>query len=190
MPSVRGYWLDDLRHPFRGGTEKAFMSGMSVRRSTGKRGRSRRAEVRFGPAGWMYEDWEGIVYPKVRASFDVLMESEKLVEEGVGFVNIDQPLFSKSIGPTSHATSRVGYIRVHGRNYKDWFRKKAPADQRYNYLYRADQLEPWVERTKEVAADPAVRRVSGLTRELCRVRAEGEAQHWLASFIDCGTLKG
>jgi len=58
-----------------------------------------------------------------------------LEEEGVGFVNIDQPLYHDSIGPTAHATSHTGYIRVHGRNYKDWFREKAPVEQRYNYLY-------------------------------------------------------
>ena len=48
-----------------------------------------------------------------------------LEEEGVGFVNIDQPLYHDSIKPSAHATSRVGYVRVHGRNYKDWFREKA-----------------------------------------------------------------
>ena len=98
-----------------------------------------------------------------------------LAEEGIGFVNIDQPLFSKSIGPTAHATSRVGYIRVHGRNYKDWFRKKAPVEQRYNYLYRPDQLEPWVERTKEVAADPATREVYVVTNNHYKGKAVANA---------------
>jgi uncharacterized protein YecE (DUF72 family) len=298
MPSVRGYWLEHLGHPSRGGTEQAFMSVMNVRRSSGKRGRPRRTEVRFGPAGWMYKDWEGIVYPKpkpphfdqlayiadffdtveinssfygpptpktsrqwvqrvsangdfrftaklwkrftherakawtrsevtkVRRGFDVLMESGKLgavllqfpwsfkrtepnqewlgdvtrtfslyplvlevrhsswltpdflptlAQEGIGFVNIDQPLFSKSIGPTAYATSRVGYIRVHGRNYKDWFRKKAPVEQRYNYLYRADQLEPWVERAKEVTADPATREVYVVTNNHYKGKAVANA---------------
>jgi uncharacterized protein YecE (DUF72 family) len=45
-----------------------------------------------------------------------------LGERGIGFVNIDQPLFSNSIAPSAHATGRVGYVRVHGRNYHDWFR--------------------------------------------------------------------
>src|SRR4051812_30696165 len=31
------------------------------------------AKVRFGPAGWMYKDWEGIVYPQPKpAKFDQL----------------------------------------------------------------------------------------------------------------------
>ena len=79
-----------------------------------------------------------------------------LAEEGVGFVNIDQPLYHNSIGPSAHVTSHVAYVRVHGRNYKDWFRDKAPVEQRYNYLYKADELEPWVDRVKEIAADTTV----------------------------------
>jgi uncharacterized protein YecE (DUF72 family) len=45
----------------------------------------------------------------------------------------------------------VGYVRLHGRNYQNWFRDKAPRDERYNYLYSLDQLEPWIVRIKEVA---------------------------------------
>lgn len=79
-----------------------------------------------------------------------------LAEEGIGFVNIDQPLYHDSIGPSAHVTAHVAYVRVHGRNYRDWFRDKAPVEQRYNYLYEADELAPWVERVKEMAADPTV----------------------------------
>jgi uncharacterized protein YecE (DUF72 family) len=39
-------------------------------------------------------------------------------EAGVGFCNIDQPLFRHSIKPSSLTTSRIGYIRLHGRNYQ------------------------------------------------------------------------
>lgn len=76
---------------------------------------------------------------------------EALAEQGVGFVNIDQPLFHRSIKPSARRTSPVGYIRVHGRNYQDWFRKNVGRDQRYNYLYEPRQLEPWVERAHEIA---------------------------------------
>lgn len=77
----------------------------------------------------------------------------ELAERGIGFVNIDQPLFKKSIKPSATVTSPVGYIRVHGRNYKDWFRKNAGVEARYDYLYSRKELEPWVERAKEVAAN-------------------------------------
>lgn len=76
-----------------------------------------------------------------------------LGEHDVGFVNIDQPLFSRSIKPSAVGTSRVGYIRVHGRNYREWFRKTADRDARYDYLYEPRELRPWVARVREVAAD-------------------------------------
>lgn len=76
---------------------------------------------------------------------------EWLDERGVGICNIDQPVFSKSIRPQALTTSRVGYVRLHGRNYQNWFREKAPTHERYNYLYSLDELEPWLVRIKEVS---------------------------------------
>jgi uncharacterized protein YecE (DUF72 family) len=98
-----------------------------------------------------------------------------LEEEGVGFVNIDQPLYHDSIGPTAHVTSHVGYVRVHGRNYKDWFREKAPVEQRYNYLYRADELTPWAERAQEIVSDPATREAYVITNNHYKGKAVANA---------------
>ena len=77
---------------------------------------------------------------------------EWLEDIGVGICNLDQPLFASSIKPAAVATTQIGYVRLHGRNYKDWFREKAPRDDRYNYLYSIDELEPWITRIKEIAA--------------------------------------
>jgi uncharacterized protein YecE (DUF72 family) len=77
---------------------------------------------------------------------------EWLEELSVGICNVDQPLFTKSIKPADLTTSQLGYVRLHGRNYQDWFREKAPRDDRYNYLYSVDELEPWITRIKEIAA--------------------------------------
>jgi len=77
---------------------------------------------------------------------------EWLEEVGVGICNVDQPLFARSIKPAAVTTGRVGYVRLHGRNYQDWFREKAPRDDRYNYLYSLDELEPWIERIRKIAA--------------------------------------
>jgi uncharacterized protein YecE (DUF72 family) len=52
-------------------------------------------------------------------------------------------------------TSRVAYVRVHGRNYRDWFRKNAGRDARYDYLYTAAELEPWARRIAALAAPRA-----------------------------------
>jgi uncharacterized protein YecE (DUF72 family) len=72
-------------------------------------------------------------------------------EAGVGFCNIDQPLFRHSIKPSSLATSKIGYIRLHGRNYQTWFTENRQPSDRYNYLYRLEELEPWVERIRRVS---------------------------------------
>ncbi|WP_257462848.1 DUF72 domain-containing protein [Archangium lipolyticum] len=95
----------------------------------------------------------------------------ELAERGVGFVNIDQPLFQSSLGPSARVTSSVGYVRVHGRNYRNWFRKTASAMERYDYLYTAKELKPWTERTKEMAAHPRVSDVYVVTNN--HVRGKG-----------------
>jgi uncharacterized protein YecE (DUF72 family) len=267
-------------------------------RASGHGQRKSKATLRFGPAGWLYRDWEGIVYPRpkprgfdplryiarffdtveinssfygpplartasswvqrvqdhkdfrftaklwkrfthernkawtteevdrVRAGFDVMMDSghfgavllqfpwsfrrteenrewlgdvvrtfrryplvvevrhsswlapdflRDLREWGVAFVNIDQPLYHDSIGPTAHVTSHVGYVRVHGRNYKDWFRQKAPVEQRYNYLYTAEELESWADRAKEIVSDPATKEVYVITNNHYKGKAVANA---------------
>ena len=76
---------------------------------------------------------------------------QTLEDLGVGLCDIDQPLFANSIKPSAEVTSPIGYIRLHGRNYQNWFREEANVVERYDYLYSRDELEPWVERVKEVA---------------------------------------
>jgi uncharacterized protein YecE (DUF72 family) len=76
---------------------------------------------------------------------------EELAERSIGFVNIDQPLFKNSIKPSATATAPVGYVRIHGRNYHEWFRKDAGVEARYDYLYPPSELQPWAERTAQVA---------------------------------------
>ncbi len=71
----------------------------------------------------------------------------------VGFCNIDQPLFARSIKPSARATSRIGYVRLHGRNYENWFSEKATPADRYDYLYSLEELEPWVDKVQKVAIE-------------------------------------
>jgi uncharacterized protein YecE (DUF72 family) len=76
-----------------------------------------------------------------------------LREHGAGICNIDQPIIGKSLAPSAQATSPVGYIRLHGRRYDTWFSddETIPAHERYNYLYSAEELDPWVARVKKVS---------------------------------------
>lgn len=76
---------------------------------------------------------------------------ETLSELGVGLCNIDQPLLGRALKPAAHVTSVVGYIRLHGRNYKNWFSENAQSHERYDYLYTVDELDPWIDRIKAVS---------------------------------------
>ena len=71
-------------------------------------------------------------------------------EKGVAFCNIDQPKLGLSLRPTEHVTAPVGYVRLHGRNYREWF-ESDNRDDRYNYLYTRDELEGWKERITRIA---------------------------------------
>ena len=71
-------------------------------------------------------------------------------ERNVSFVNIDQPQIGRSLEPTSHVTSAIGYVRLHGRNYDQWFEAENCAD-RYNYLYKPNELAGWKERVENIA---------------------------------------
>lgn len=71
-------------------------------------------------------------------------------QRNVAFCNIDQPLLGKSLAPTEHVTAPIAYVRLHGRNYDQWFDSDNRND-RYNYLYKENELEDWKERIENVA---------------------------------------
>jgi uncharacterized protein YecE (DUF72 family) len=73
-----------------------------------------------------------------------------LNEHEVAWVNVDQPLFDDSVEPADTATGPLAYVRFHGRNYEKWFAHQE-SWERYNYLYSAQELEPWVARIESMA---------------------------------------
>ena len=99
-----------------------------------------------------------IEYPRVvevrHESWNQPETIAEFMRHNVGFCNIDQPLLGRSLGPTEHVTSTVGYIRLHGRNYEHWFESGGSdsRDDRYNYLYKPAELEKWKEKIEIVAA--------------------------------------
>lgn len=79
------------------------------------------------------------------STWDILGEAE------LAFCNIDQPLIGDSMPPTDRVTNdRLAYIRLHGRNRRNWFRKEAGRDERYDYSYGEDELEEWRERSSNL----------------------------------------
>lgn len=105
------------------------------------------------------------------ASWNVPDFYASLAEQGIGFVNIDQPMFRQSIAPSARVTSQVAYVRVHGRNYPQWFRKDAGVEARYDYLYPARELKPWAERVDALAVAPETKSVFVVTNNHFRGKA-------------------
>ncbi len=63
-----------------------------------------------------------------------------LREFGIAFCNVDQPVIGNSLGPSARVTARLGYFRLHGRNYGNWFMEDAGRDARYDYLYSKAEI--------------------------------------------------
>jgi uncharacterized protein YecE (DUF72 family) len=82
------------------------------------------------------------------ASWDLELFFTFLRDAKVAFCNVDQPVIGDSLPPAAHVTSRVGYFRLHGRNYNAWFDEKAGRDARYDYLYTKQEI---VELTQKIA---------------------------------------
>ena len=95
-----------------------------------------------------------IEYPRVvevrHSSWNDAATLVAFTEKNVGFCNIDQPLLGRSLAPTEHVTAPIGYVRLHGRNYAEWFDSDNRND-RYNYLYKQKELEDWKQRIDSVA---------------------------------------
>ena len=95
-------------------------------------------------------------YPKALEVRHATFQNEEffrfLEEHGVAFVNVDQPLFHDSVKPADTATGPLAYVRFHGRNYEKWFAHEE-SWERYNYLYSQDELEPWVDRIRNMSRE-------------------------------------
>jgi uncharacterized protein YecE (DUF72 family) len=105
-----------------------------------------------------------IEYPRVvevrHSSWNDAATLAAFAQKDVGFCNIDQPVLGRSLAPTEHVTSAIGYVRLHGRNYENWFADQGSAGQgsdsdnrndRYNYLYNYRELAGWREKIESIA---------------------------------------
>jgi len=76
-------------------------------------------------------------------------------ERGLGWCVVDQPGMRRNgeratVPARPRVTSDIGYLRLHGRNARDWFRKDAGRDARYDYLYRPDQMAKMADAIREM----------------------------------------
>jgi uncharacterized protein YecE (DUF72 family) len=100
-----------------------------------------------------------IEYPRVvevrHSSWENPETIAYFAERNVSFCNIDQPQLGRALSPTAHVTSPIGYVRLHGRNYDQWFEPEKPSD-RYNYLYKTNELIGWKERVETIAREAKI----------------------------------
>lgn len=73
-----------------------------------------------------------------------------LVSHGAGWAFIDMPMFKNTIKQELEP-QRLLYLRFHGRNRERW-RQHEAAEARYDYLYSDEELKPFAEKVREIAA--------------------------------------
>jgi uncharacterized protein YecE (DUF72 family) len=78
---------------------------------------------------------------------------QMLAGYGAAWVQIDEPKFRLSIRQDLLPNVRTFYyLRLHGRNAAQWW-KHGSSEDRYNYLYSADELRPFAEAAREAARE-------------------------------------
>ncbi len=76
-----------------------------------------------------------------------------LIDYRIGFANIDQAPYTKGMPPASLLTSRIGYVRLHGRNPQHWereFGRSSKPMAAHDYLYSLSELQEWKQRIDNV----------------------------------------
>ena len=86
-----------------------------------------------------------------------------LTERGIALATIDQPQFDESLDTAERRTAPLVYVRLHGRNYENWWAENRESHERYDYLYPPEELKPWADRVREAAEDPTVLAVIAIT---------------------------
>ena len=83
----------------------------------------------------------------------IVDDTFSLLEElGIGYCCVDEPRLKGLVPPVVKKTSDTGYVRLHGRNAQNWWRRTGGGD-RYDYLYSDEELKDWVGKIRKLAAD-------------------------------------
>lgn len=71
----------------------------------------------------------------------------------IPLTSVDMPQgFRSSMPPLAEATTKIAYVRFHGRNTEEWNKQHDTATPRFAYLYSQEELSGWVPKIKELAA--------------------------------------
>lgn len=99
-----------------------------------------------------FRNWRWITPPERQRSLQFLKD------HAISYVILDAPWIKDWESPLS-VTAPIAYMRLHGRNRKNWFKKGIETAERYRYLYKEEELKKWaekLERTSEEAEETFV----------------------------------
>ena len=88
--------------------------------------------VEFRNAGWLKKEL-----------FDWLRRLD------LGFCCVDEPPLANLLPPVAEVTSKIGYVRFHGRNSAKWWQHEH-AYERYDYSYTPQELSEWVPKLRKL----------------------------------------
>lgn len=88
--------------------------------------------IEFRNAGWLGED-----------VFSWLSRYE------LGFCCVDEPSLPNLLPPIAEVTSKIAYVRFHGRNKEKWWQHEH-AYERYDYTYSPEELEEWIPKIRKL----------------------------------------
>lgn len=139
----------------------AFKGGIEPLAASGKLGpllvqfpaSFQRSQASVDYLAWLLKTFAGYalaVELRHRSWSDAPETAQLLDAHRAAWVQIDEPKFPSSIrqdlkGPPGD----LYYLRLHGRNAKEWW-DHAESEDRYNYFYSVEELEPIANRVRDV----------------------------------------
>ena len=75
-----------------------------------------------------------------------------LRDHGMAHVIVDAPWITEWAGPVT-VTAGIVYMRFHGRNRENWFKKGVETVERYKYLYKEEELKAWADKARRAAQE-------------------------------------
>jgi uncharacterized protein YecE (DUF72 family) len=71
-----------------------------------------------------------------------------LAGHGLGYCSVDEPELRGLVPPVARITTDTGYVRLHGRNAKNWWGRGS--GDRYDYLYSEQELREWARKIRDL----------------------------------------
>jgi uncharacterized protein YecE (DUF72 family) len=141
----------------------AFKGGIDPLAAAGKLGplliqfpsSFQRSQESVAYLAWLLQTFAGYqlaVELRHRSWSDSPESAQLLAEHRAAWVQIDEPKFTSSIRQDlKGAGGELYYLRLHGRNAKEWW-DHAESEDRYNYFYSGEELEPIADKVRDVRA--------------------------------------